>query len=88
MTKKNLRERAEETSRVVHDILGLSQKDHPKEVTDAIEHAIIRALIEERHRCAELARAEMSEDEQRAEYLAEKIRAVNSVLQTTLTSMR
>ena len=88
MTNKNLRERAEETSRVVRDILGISQDEHPKEVTDAIEHAIIRALIEERHRCADLARAEMAEDQQRADYLAEKIRAVNSVLVTNLNSMR
>lgn len=85
---KSLRERAEETSKEVHDILGLSQDDHPKEVTDAIEHAIIRALVEERYRCADMVRDEIAKNAHKAEEVAEKVRAVNSVLETTLTSMR
>lgn len=85
---KNLRERAEATAAEVLDILGLSKDDHPKEVADAIEHAIIRALIEERERCADVARDCCAEDSVKAERVAEKVRAVKSVLITNLDSMR
>jgi predicted GTPase len=85
---KNLRERAESTAKEVQEILGISTDDYPKKVVDAIEHAIIRALIEERHRCADMARDSMAEDAQRAQDVGEKIRAVNSVLITNLNSMR
>jgi len=52
---KSLRDRAEETTAKVQDILGVSAKEHPKEIADAIEHAIIMALLEERNRCANIA---------------------------------
>jgi len=85
---KNLRERAEVTAREVQEILGIAEDNHPKEVADAIEHAIIRALIEERHRCADMIHDHMEEDSQKAQYVSEKVRAVNSVLMTNLNSMR
>ncbi len=85
---KNLRERAEVTALEVQDILGVSKQDHPKEVADAIEQAIIRALVEERHRCADLAHECCAEDSVKAKIVAEKIRAVKSVLVTNLNSMR
>ena len=85
---KNLRERAETTAQQVLDILEISKSDHPKEVADAIEHAIIRALVEERGRCADLARECCAEDSVKAQMVAEKIRVVKSVLLTNLDSMR
>ena len=85
---KNLRERAEDTAKEVREILGVSPDDHPTEVVDAIEHAIIRALIEERDRCADMIHDHMDEDSQKAKYVSDKVRAVKSVLITNLNSMR
>jgi hypothetical protein len=48
---KSLRERAEQATQEVQGILGVSAEEHPKEIEDAIEQAIINALLEERHRC-------------------------------------
>ncbi|USG62756.1 hypothetical protein NBZ79_07165 [Sneathiella marina] len=85
---KSLRERAEDTAKEVREILGVSEDDHPTEVADAIEHAIIRALIEERDRCADMIHDHMEEDAQKAKYVSDKVRAVKSVLITNLSSMR
>ena len=85
---KNLRERAEDTAREVQKILGRSNKNHPKEVADAIEHAIINALVEERQRCADVARICCADDAEKAKHVAEEISRVKSVLITNLSSMR
>jgi hypothetical protein len=85
---KNLRERAEITSQEVLTILGHSKDDHAQEITDAIEHAIIRALIDERHRCADVALECCSEDSEKAKEVSDEIRRVKSVLMTNLSSMR
>ena len=85
---KNLRERAEATAQEVREILGISPTDHPKEIADAIEHAIIRALVAERHRCADMALEGYTETNAKAELVAEEIRQVRSVLITNLSSMR
>ena len=47
---KSLRERAEQATQEVQQILGLSAEEHPKEISDSIEKTIIQALLEERHR--------------------------------------
>ncbi len=86
--KKNLRERAEETTRQIQEILGVSPDDHPKEIMEAVEHAIIRALIEERDRCADMALVGHEHDQAKAHKVAEEIRQVKSVLINTLSSMR
>lgn len=85
---KNLHERAVSTSAEVLKILGHAKDDHAQEVTDAIEHAIIRALIDERDRCADLALECCSEDSEKAKEVSEEIRRVKSVLITNLSSMR
>ncbi len=85
---KNLRERAEETATEVQNILGRSNDDHPKEVADAIEHAIIRALVQERERCADVAAVCCADDGDRAKRVADEIRRVKSVLITNLSAMR
>lgn len=85
---KTLKERAEITTANVLDILGLPATDHPKEVANAIEQAIIGALVDERHRCADLAYESHKEDADKAKTVAEGIRAVKSVLISNLSSMR
>ncbi len=85
---KNLRERAESTAKEVQQILGHSTSDHPKEVTDAIEQAIINALVQERQRCADVARMCCAEDAEKAKLVAEEVSRVKSVLITNLSSLR
>jgi predicted Zn-ribbon and HTH transcriptional regulator len=85
---RNLRERAEDTAQEVQKILGRSNKNHPKEVADAIEHAIINALVEERQRCADVARICCADDAEKAKHVSEEIARVKSVLISNLSSMR
>ena len=85
---KTLKVRAEETTAEVLKILGLPANDHPKDVADAIERAIIGALVDERNRCADMAYDHCSEDSDKAKLVAEDIRAVKSALISNLSSMR
>lgn len=85
---KTLRERAEKTAHEVQDILGVDPDKRPKEVTDAIETAIIRALVKERQRCADVAFNCCPEDEDKAHKIAREVGQVKSVLIANLSSMR
>lgn len=85
---RNLRERAEDTAKEVQNILGIANDEHPKEVADAIEKAIIKALVDERYHCADVAQAYCTKNEDKAHRVAEEIRKVKSVLITNLSSMR
>jgi S-adenosylmethionine synthetase len=85
---KSLRERAEQATQEVQQILGLSAEEHPKEISDAIEKTIIHALLEERHRCADVAFEFLDEDQVKAKHVAEEIRRINTVLVSNLSSMR
>ena len=85
---KSLRERAEQATQEVQKILGLSAEEHTKEITNAIEKTIIYALLEERHRCADVAFKYLDEDQVKAKLIAEEIRRVNTVLVSNLSSMR
>ena len=85
---KSLRERAEEASQQVPSILGVSEDDHPQEVADAIEKTIIKALLEERHRCADVAFQCCEEDKDKAHKVSEEIRRVNTALMANLGAMR
>ncbi len=85
---QTLRERAEKTAGEVQDILGITTDDRPREVADAIEMAIIRALIEERQRCAEVAFKCCPEDKDKAHKIAKEVGQVKSVLISNLSSMR
>lgn len=85
---KSLRERAEETTKKVQDALGLSDENHSKEIADAVEQAIINALLEERKRCADVAFKCCIEDQDKAHQVAEEIKRVNTALVTNLSSMR
>tara|TARA_B100000315_G_C14202402_1_gene418242 strand:+ start:345 stop:608 length:264 start_codon:yes stop_codon:yes gene_type:complete len=86
--KDTLRERAEKTCREVQDILGVSTGDHPGEIAEAIEQAIIRALVEERQHCADKALESCAKHTDKAHQISEEIRQVNSVLISNLSSMR
>ena len=85
---KNLRERAEETASEIQTILGISADDHPKEVADAVESSIIRALIAERDRCADVARKCYEHDARKAKEVADEIAKVRSVIVANLSAMR
>ncbi len=85
---ENLKERAEKTSREVQDILGLSDQEHPREIAQAIEQAIIRALVEERQRCADKALECCAKHTDKAHQISDEIRRVNSLLVANLSSMR
>ncbi len=85
---ETLKERAENTTREVQKILGISADEHPREIADAIEQAIIRALVEERQRCADKALECGAKHTDKAHQIAEEIRLVKSVLITNLSSMR
>ncbi len=86
---KSLRERADEVTQKVQEILGVSADSHPKEVADAVEKAIIAALLEERERCATVAYEQCcEEDMDKAHKVADEVRRLRTALVANLTSMR
>jgi hypothetical protein len=85
---KSLRERAEQATQQVQQILCLSAEEHPKEISDAIEKTIIHTSLEERHRCADVAFKFLDEYQVKAKHVAEKICRINTVLVSNLSSMR
>ncbi|MBT4932294.1 MAG: hypothetical protein HOL66_09050 [Rhodospirillaceae bacterium] len=88
MMTKSLRERAESATREVNSIIGVSADDHSKEVADAIEQTIINALLEERHRCADVALKCCEDDQDKAHQISEEIRRVNTALMANLSALR
>lgn len=88
-TYKSLRQRAQETTKKVQDILDVDCADHEKEVVMAIEQAIIDALLDERERCATVAYDHVcAEDRDKAHKVAEEIRRIRTALNANLESMR
>jgi hypothetical protein len=86
---KSLRQRAEEAKLKVQEILDVSCSGHDEEVIQAIEHAIIEALLEERERCATVAYDHVcAEDRDRAHKVSEEIRRVRNALAANLGSLR
>ncbi len=85
---KNLRERAEMAAGEIQDVLGITHETHPKEIADAIEESIIRALVDERQRCADVAKNYLGDDAEKAKRVADEIGRVRSVLITNLSAMR
>ncbi|MCF6320545.1 MAG: hypothetical protein L3J32_02105 [Rhizobiaceae bacterium] len=85
---KNLRERAEITALELQEILGAANGAKSGEIADAIEQAIIKALVEERQRCAEVARGYYADDSDKGDAIADEISRVRSVLITNLSAMR
>ncbi len=86
---KSLKDRADEATRKVQQILGVTVEEHPKEIADAIEQTIINALLAERERCASVAYEECCEEDQdRAHRVAGEIRRIRTALIANLSSMR
>ncbi|MDA1089203.1 MAG: hypothetical protein O3A85_02665 [Proteobacteria bacterium] len=85
---KSLRDRAEATTKEVQDILGISADTHPKEIADAVEQAIIKALLEERQRCADVAFKCCEEDRDKAHKVSEEINRINTALVANLSALR
>jgi hypothetical protein len=85
---ETLRTRAENTAREVQKIMGVSAGEHSQEIADAIEQAIIRALVEERQRCADMALECGAKHTDKAHEISEEIRQVKSVLIANLSAMR
>jgi len=86
---KSLRERAQETSKKIQDILNINCADNEQQVVNTIERAIIEALLEERERCASVAYDHVCrEDRDKAHKVAEEIRRIRNALTVNLESMR
>lgn len=85
---KSLKERADETTNAIQEILGVSNETHSKEVSSAVEKAIIAALLEERERCAKVAFECCAEDQDKAHKVADEVRRIRNALVTNLSSMR
>ncbi|MDH3335051.1 MAG: hypothetical protein OEL50_00275 [Rhodospirillaceae bacterium] len=85
---KSLRERACEATKRINTILGIVDESHDKEVAQAVEKAIIDALLEERERCATVAFECCAEDKDKAHKVADEVRRIRNALVTNLTSMR
>ena len=85
---ESLKDRANAATKEVQDILGVSADTHPKEIADALERAIINALLEERKRCADVAIKCCGEDQKRGQTIAEEINRINTALIANLSSMR
>ena len=84
----SLRERADAATKEIQDILGVSADTHTKEIADALERAIINALLEERKRCADVALKCCGGDRKRGHEIAEEINRINTALIANLSSMR
>ncbi len=87
----NLKLRAEETTRDIQKILGVSPDDHSEEISAAIEVAIARALVKERNRCADVAASCVSSvaaDNELARKIVKEVGTVKSLIVSNLGSMR
>ena len=85
---KSLRKRAEAATKEVQDLLGVSADSHPKEIADAIEITITKALLEERRRCADVASNCCDDDRERGNRIADEINRINTALIANLSAMR
>ncbi len=84
----SLRERAEDATKKVQDILGVSADTQPKEIADALERTIINVILEERRRCSDVASKCLKDDRQKADKVAEEINRTNTALVANLSAMR
>ncbi len=85
---ESLKDRADAATKEVQDILGVAADNHPKEIADALERAIINALLEERQRCADVAVKFCDDDRKRGQTIVEEINRTNAALIANLSAMR
>ena len=88
-TAMNMKERAEQTARSVYDILGASPSDdEARRVIQAVEKAIIDAMVVEQKRCTSAAIDCCLPDRDKAHKVATEIRQSRGALIANLSSMR
>ena len=84
-----MRERAETATREILDTLKNGPMEaHGKEIADAIEIAITKALLDERARCADVAARCCGPEADKAHQIREEVNRVNAALIANLESMR
>ncbi len=84
-----LTEHAQKAAEDVLNLLGATPDDQQsKNVSAAIEKAVIAAVLEEASRCANVARACCANDRDMAHKIETEIRRANDILITNLSSMR
>ena len=84
-----LNEHADNAARDVFKVLGATpDAQQAKDVSAAIEKAVIGAVLEEASRCASVAKAYCSPDRDTAHKIEAEIRRANEVLIANLSSMR
>ena len=84
-----LKEHASKAAENVFGILGASPtEEQARDISAAIEKAVIGAVLEEASRCAEVAKACCSTDRNMAHKITEEIRRANQVLIANLSSLR
>ena len=84
-----LKEHAEKAAENVLAILGASpDEQQSKDISAAIEKAVIAAVLDEASRCATVAKDCCSADRDMAHKIESEIRRTNDVLIANLSSMR
>ncbi len=82
-------ELADNAAKSITEILEASpSEDQAKNSTQAIEEAIIKAVLDERSRCATVARDVCSPDQDMAHKISAEIKRANAALIANLSSMR
>ena len=84
-----LKEHAEKAAQDVVSVLGATPDEkQSKDISAAIEKAVIAAVLEEASRCTNVAKAYCSADLDTAHKIEAEIRRANDVLIANLSSMR
>ncbi len=85
----NFRNRAEHAAGVIGDLLETSlNADLAKAIADTVEKEIIEAVLDESHRCVEVAHTCCSPDLDRAHKIAEGIKRTHTALVANLSALR
>jgi formaldehyde-activating enzyme involved in methanogenesis len=85
----NFRNRAEHAAGVIGGLLETSPNaDVAKAIADAVEKEIIEAVLDESHRCVEVAHTCCSPDLDKAHKIAEGIKRTHTALAANLSALR
>ncbi len=85
----SFRNRAEHAAGVIGGLLETSPNaDQAKAIADAIEKEIIEAVLDESHRCVEVAQTCCSPDLDKAHKIAEGIKRTHIALAANLSALR
>ncbi len=85
----SFRNRAEHAAGVIGGLLETSPNaDVAKAIADAVEKEIIEAVLDESHRCVEVAHTCCSADLDKAHKIAEGIKRTHTALAANLSALR